>query len=252
MQSLQVVEVKGQRVLTAKQIAEAYRVDVQKIQQNFANNRSRFVDGKHYISMKGNDLRDFKNKFEKIELVGGRTRHLYLWTEKGALLHAKSLNTEKAWEVYDYLVDFYFRAKEETQETAKRQQAAEKNAVVPVKTRTERIPESIEMKERTIPLYNSMNAGKVFENLIHLAASEGLMVKFAPLRANYARIKGDRIALNSSLATIEDFNYNLAQSLAHYFLHYDKGDITEGSRYKEYEEQADRGAKMLMTAMTAK
>lgn len=40
-------------------------------------------------------------------------KSLYLWTEKGALLHAKSLNTDKAWEVYDYLVDFYFRVKEE-------------------------------------------------------------------------------------------------------------------------------------------
>lgn len=39
-------------------------------------------------------------------------KSLYLWTEKGALLHAKSLNTDKAWQVYDYLVDFYFRAKE--------------------------------------------------------------------------------------------------------------------------------------------
>lgn len=250
MQSLQVVEVKGQRVLTAKQIAEAYGVDVKKIQQNFANNRSRFIDGKHYISMKGNDLRDFKNQFEKIELVGGRTSNLYLWTEKGALLHAKSLNTDKAWEVYDYLVDFYFRAKEETQETAKGQQAPGKNEVVPVNTRVEKVPEGIATKAGTIPLYNSMDAGKVFENLIHLAASEGLMVKFAPLRANYARIKGDRIAINSGLETIEDFNYNLAQSLAHYFLHYDKGDIAAGSRYKEYEEQADRGAKMLMTAMT--
>lgn len=44
---------------------------------------------------------------------------MYLWTEKGALLHAKSLNTDKAWEVYDYLVDFYFRAQE-----APRQQAS--------------------------------------------------------------------------------------------------------------------------------
>lgn len=33
---------------------------------------------------------------------------LYLWTEKGAFLHAKSLNTDKAWEVYDRLVDTYF------------------------------------------------------------------------------------------------------------------------------------------------
>lgn len=44
---------------------------------------------------------------------------LYFWTEKGALLHAKSLNTDKAWEVYDYLVDFYFRAKETEKSVAK-------------------------------------------------------------------------------------------------------------------------------------
>lgn len=36
---------------------------------------------------------------------------LYLWTEKGALLHAKSLNTDKAWEVYDHLVETYFNVK---------------------------------------------------------------------------------------------------------------------------------------------
>lgn len=36
---------------------------------------------------------------------------LYLWTEKGAFLHAKSLNTDKAWEVYEYLVDSYFNRK---------------------------------------------------------------------------------------------------------------------------------------------
>lgn len=40
---------------------------------------------------------------------------IYLWTEKGALLHAKSLNTDKAWEVYDYLVDYYFRVKEKSE-----------------------------------------------------------------------------------------------------------------------------------------
>ena len=51
----------------------------------------------------------------------------YLWTEKGALLHAKSLNTDKAWEVYDYLVDFYFRAKEKR---------PEKKEIVPVPAKT--------------------------------------------------------------------------------------------------------------------
>lgn len=112
MQNLQVIEVDKKRVLTTHQIAEAYCVKEVQISQNFKNNRERFVEGKHYISLTGDELKIFKKQFEKIEVVKNRTSHLYLWTEKGALLHAKSLNTDKAWEVYDWLVDFYFRAKD--------------------------------------------------------------------------------------------------------------------------------------------
>jgi hypothetical protein len=38
---------------------------------------------------------------------------MMLWTEKGALLHAKSLNTDKAWDVYNELVDTYFRKQQQ-------------------------------------------------------------------------------------------------------------------------------------------
>lgn len=109
----QTIERKGIRVLTTKQIAKEYGVKEQQISQNFKNNRPKFIDGKHYISLSGDELKEFKKHFEKIEVVNGRASHLDLWTEKGALLHAKSLNTDKAWEVYDYLVDYYFRAEEE-------------------------------------------------------------------------------------------------------------------------------------------
>lgn len=249
MQDLQIIEIKGQRVLTTKQIAELYGAEVHTVQVNYRYNKKNFQLGKHYIELSGKELQKFKDGCENYDQIK-YTKQLYLWTEKGALLHAKSLNTDKAWEAYDHLVDFYFRAKER-QETDRGQQVSEKNVVVPVKTGVEKIPDGIETKAGTIPLYN-IDAGKVFESLIHMAAHEGIMVKFAPLRANYARIKGDRIALNSSLETIEDFNYNLAQALVHYFLHYDKGDITAVSSYKEYEEQTNRGVKMLMMAMTVK
>ena len=119
MQNLQVIEVDKKRVLTTHQIAEAYCVKEVQISQNFKNNRERFVEGKHYISLTGDELKIFKKQFEKIEVVKNRTSHLYLWTEKGALLHAKSLNTDKAWEVYDWLVDFYFRAKDIITKTPK-------------------------------------------------------------------------------------------------------------------------------------
>ncbi|MGP1588490.1 MAG: ORF6N domain-containing protein [Oribacterium sp.] len=104
--------VNGTRVLSTKQIAEAYVVKEVQIYQNFKNNRFRFIDGKHYISLTGDKLKEFKNHLENFEVVDRRASHLYFWTEKGALLHAKSLNTDKAWEVYDYLVDHYFRAQD--------------------------------------------------------------------------------------------------------------------------------------------
>lgn len=112
MQQLQVFQVKGQRVLTTEQLATSYGTERKVLQNNFAYNRKRYIEGKHFVSLEKDDLKAFKGCHE----IQGNLKYthiLYLWTEKGALLHAKSLNTDKAWEVYDYLVDFYFRAKEE-------------------------------------------------------------------------------------------------------------------------------------------
>ncbi len=152
MQDLQVIKVKGQRVLTTKQIAELYGADVGTIQHNFRYSKKNYQLGKHYIELSGKDLQEFKDDPKMYEQIK-YAKHLYLWTEKGALLHAKSLNTDKAWEVYDHLVDFYFRAKEEKPETAQGQQASEKKAVIPVNTRIEKVPEGIEAKTRTIPVF---------------------------------------------------------------------------------------------------
>lgn len=112
MQLPEAVEIRGIRVLTTKQIAKAYGTDTDILKNNFTYNRKRFVEGKHFVSIAGAELKAFKAKYE-IHTNLKFAKILYLWTEKGALLHAKSLNTDKAWEVYDYLVDFYFRAKEQ-------------------------------------------------------------------------------------------------------------------------------------------
>lgn len=111
MQNLQTVEARGQRVLTTKQIAAMYEVGVERIKLNHKYNRNRFIEGKHYFSIIGDNLKEFKRKYQ-FDTSLKYAKCLYLWTEKGALLHAKSLNTDKAWEVYEWLVDFYFRVKE--------------------------------------------------------------------------------------------------------------------------------------------
>lgn len=119
MQLPQVMEVKGQRVLTTRQLAEAYGTEIKIIQNNFQRNKDRYLAGKHYIYMDRDELREVKATYPQFEGELRRTSRAHFWTEKGALLHAKSLNTDKAWEVYDYLVDFYFRAKEKQAETEK-------------------------------------------------------------------------------------------------------------------------------------
>lgn len=113
-QKLDILEVTGIRVLTTKQIAEAYGVTKDKIIYNFNYNKDRYILGKHYIEVTGDELRRLKTTCEN-QMSLKYAKSLYLWTEKGALLHSKSLNTDKAWEVYDYLVDYYFRVKEKSE-----------------------------------------------------------------------------------------------------------------------------------------
>ncbi len=100
------IEQNGQRVLTTAQLAECYGTDSKIINRNFLNNKSRYVEQKHYIIVTGDQL----NAIRKFYDLHKNVNKLYLWTERGALLHAKSLNTDKAWEVYDFLVEHYFRA----------------------------------------------------------------------------------------------------------------------------------------------
>ena len=107
---IKIVEYCGARVLTTQQLAEAYETNTDTITKNFNRNKDRYVEGKHYVCLKGENLKDFRANGQ-IDLLPN-IHTLYLWTEKGTFLHAKSLNTDKAWEVYDRLVEDYFQSRE--------------------------------------------------------------------------------------------------------------------------------------------
>lgn len=110
MNNLQITEYKNIRVLTTQQIAEAYGSDTRVISNNFNRNKERYIEGKHYICLEDDEKREFVDHHQ-IDDGSKKASKLYLWTEKGAFLHAKSLNTDTAWEVYDRLVDNYFNKK---------------------------------------------------------------------------------------------------------------------------------------------
>lgn len=113
MNEIQIVEYDNIRVLTTKQVAEAYGATAKKISNNFNANRKRYEEGKHYIRLSGDEKRRFVNRPD-FQDGSSRAKYLYLWTERGALLLAKSINTDTAWQAYERLVDFYFEKKQES------------------------------------------------------------------------------------------------------------------------------------------
>lgn len=112
MSNLIPLEFKKQRIMTTKVLAEEYGTNEQNISKNFTRNAERFIEGKHYFKLEGKELKEFKGYVpndESLKFVSV----LYLWTEKGAARHAKILDTDEAWEVYEALEETYFRVKEQ-------------------------------------------------------------------------------------------------------------------------------------------
>lgn len=108
MNTLTVIERENKRVMTTAVLADEYGTTEKVISNNFNNNKIRYEEGKHYFCLEGNELKKFKSESENLGIAPNLNK-LYLWTEKGAFLHAKSLNTDRAWEIYDVLVDTYFK-----------------------------------------------------------------------------------------------------------------------------------------------
>ncbi|OAB35676.1 antirepressor [Paenibacillus macquariensis subsp. defensor] len=111
MNQLQVILHNGQRVLTTTQLAESFGTETKIISKNFERNESRYSVEKHFFILQGDELKDFKAN-RQIDDNLKYAPIIYMWTEKGAWLHAKSLNTDRAWEAYETLVDDYYRVKD--------------------------------------------------------------------------------------------------------------------------------------------
>lgn len=126
---LQIIEYRGQRVVTTEQMAAGYGTDVNNITVNYHRNQDRFIEGKHYFDVQGEELRQMKNWVSLSNAVGKRARTLRLWTERGAANHAKMLETDQAWGYHEDLVEFYFTQRDaiaapSTQVTLSRKQLA--------------------------------------------------------------------------------------------------------------------------------
>lgn len=153
---LQIVEYNGVKIVTTKQVADAYEIDVNTISKGFGRNKWKFTEGKHYFKLDGDKLKSFReilcggqNGDNKIcdgrditcknspLQISNKTRVLYLWTNRGTLLLAKIIDTDTAWAAYERLVDFYFDVKERKVEPI-----TEKLSVLPYQTSSTPIPKN--------------------------------------------------------------------------------------------------------------
>lgn len=138
VESLPVVTYNSLPVITTELLAKLYNTEPKYIQTNTARNESRFVAGKHFFKLEGDELKVFKNRPSLRGLVGSRARSLVLWTERGAARHAKMLETDQAWEVFEKLEDFYFSQKEKTEQVRKSRQCTA-TQLIPLRQTAERL-----------------------------------------------------------------------------------------------------------------
>lgn len=118
-------------VITTELLAQLYGTEPVRIRQNHHENKVRFVEGKHFFKVVGNDLKELRvalNYSQNLRVtlsnsqnlqpslrglqISPKARSLILWTERGAARHAKMLETDQAWDVFERLEDCYFSQKQ--------------------------------------------------------------------------------------------------------------------------------------------
>ncbi|ELZ4006036.1 ORF6N domain-containing protein [Salmonella enterica] len=98
-------------VITTELLAQLYGTTSHSITKNHRSNADRFILGKHYYKIVGEELATLRITFGDLQ-ISPKTRSLILWTERGAARHAKMLETDQAWEVFEKLEDCYFSQKQ--------------------------------------------------------------------------------------------------------------------------------------------
>lgn len=107
VESLSVVTHNNIPVVTTELLAQLYGATAHSITKNHRSNVSRFVCGKHYYKITGKELVDLRVTYSDLQ-ISAKTRSLILWTERGAARHAKMLETDQAWDVFEKLEECYF------------------------------------------------------------------------------------------------------------------------------------------------
>lgn len=140
---LAVIEHVNKRVLTTAQIAEAYGIESKSLMRNFQRNKDRFVEHKHYYALAGEELKEFKGARQNDDSLKF-VSILYLWTEEGAFLLAKSISTDKAWQAYELLTKQYYQLAQHQAEAAQQALMIDETRFLALEERMQKIEEQLQ------------------------------------------------------------------------------------------------------------
>lgn len=113
---------KDKKAMLVKEVAEIHKKEVKHINQRINENRRRFINSVDVIDLLGAGLTDteiqrFGFTQQAINSYRGRNGNIYLLSERGYAKLLKILEDDKAWELYDKLVDGYFNMRKQQIDT---------------------------------------------------------------------------------------------------------------------------------------
>jgi hypothetical protein len=104
----------GKKAMLVKDIAAIHETEVRRINEVINRNRNRFVDGKDIIDLKSAIVQNDSEiiDFGFTQNAFNASKNIYLLSERGYSKLLKILEDDKAWEIYDELVDNYFNMRQ--------------------------------------------------------------------------------------------------------------------------------------------
>lgn len=98
----------GKKAMLVRDVAKIHSRSIREINELINRNRKRFKDGIDILDLKQIVPNDLFSEYGFTKAQWGNAKHIYLLSERGYAKLLKILDDDKAWDIYDELVDNYF------------------------------------------------------------------------------------------------------------------------------------------------
>ncbi|CAK7039790.1 MAG: hypothetical protein PEPC_01695 [Peptostreptococcus russellii] len=110
---------RDKKCITDKAIGDIHGQETREIRRRVTANKKRFQEYCDYIDLK-KAIQDFQVLVQILSMIGytqqmiRQSRQIFIFSERGYAKLIKLMDTDKAWDIHDKLMDDYFRARDNT------------------------------------------------------------------------------------------------------------------------------------------